>query len=363
LSIAPAFDATFGGEGLILVGIAADRNLLGQGLYGSVFGRVSQKRQTFDVSLQEPRLLDTHVTLTGEMHRREINYGNYKVRSEVGGGLRTAYNILESGVVVGGGVGVEYGGVVLFSKKNGDTFNGPRLVTNTADDRGLLPSGVFRNTVRVSVAFDKRDSVLFPRNGFYLDASTAYAGPLTLSGLSFLDSGASVRGYFTPLFGITLKSNTDVGVVIDPHGGDVPVTDRYFLGGLGSVRGYAPLSLGPSRQVPLERGGTTAIFVGGTMRAVQNLEVEFPIWPDTPFRGFVFLDAGNAFGEGEVDRALQGDDLGRGAELVLGLFVSTGFGVLLETPVLPIRLEWSVPLTARKNDQPINFFLGVGSAF
>jgi outer membrane protein assembly factor BamA len=42
---------------------------------------------------------------------------------------------------------------------------------------------------------------------------------------------------------------------------------------------------------------------------------------------------------------------------------STGFGVLIETPVLPFRLEWSVPLTRRAIDQPINFFLGVGSAF
>ena len=50
--------------------------------------------------------------------------------------------------------------------------------------------------------------------------------------------------------------------------------------------------------------------------------------------------------------------------LLLDTFMmSTGFGVLLETPVLPFRFEWSVPVTRRSFDQPINFFLGVGSAF
>ena len=43
--------------------------------------------------------------------------------------------------------------------------------------------------------------------------------------------------------------------------------------------------------------------------------------------------------------------------------MSVGFGILLETPVLPFRFEWSVPVTRREFDQPINFFLGIGSAF
>jgi outer membrane protein insertion porin family len=205
--------------------------------------------------------------------------------------------------------------------------------------------------------------VLFPRNGFYAALSSSYAGMFTLSGLSFLDTGLTVKGYWTPIFNITLKTNTDVGAVINPHGGVVPVTDRYFLGGLGSVRGYAPLTLGPTRAVPVRGGGTETIEAGGVVRAAQNLEVEFPIWPDTPFRGFVFLDAGNSFGEGELEKAINGGDLHRGADLPYGFFFSTGFGLLLETPVLPFRFEWSVPLTRRELDQPINFFLGVGSAF
>ena len=97
------------------------------------------------------------------------------------------------------------------------------------------------------------------------------------------------------------------------------------------------------------------------MRLVQNTEVEFPLWPDTPFRGFLFLDAGNVFGEGEFP--FVGAIANRGTRLVGNLFMSVGFGVLLQTPVFPLRFEWSVPVTKREFDRPLDFFFGLGSSF
>ncbi|MCC7073102.1 MAG: outer membrane protein assembly factor BamA [Deltaproteobacteria bacterium] len=360
-SVAPAFDTSAGGEGLIIVGVLADRNVLGTGLFTSAFARLSGKKQTFDFTLSDPRFLDSRVTLSGEAHRREVSYRAFRTRSEAGAGVRTTVP-LGLGFVVGGGLGVEYGGVVLYDEKN-DGFPGPALELDGPTELGLLPAGVFRNVVRASVAFDKRDSLLLPRNGIYADLSGAYAGPFTLSGLGFLDGGASLKLYWTPLWGITLKSNTEVGGVVNPHGGEVPVTDRYFLGGLGSVRGFPVLSLSPVATLSTTDGGSVDLEVGGVVRLVQNLELEFPLWPDTPFRGFVFLDSGNAFSEGELAQVFSGAAIDRGATLPFGLFASTGFGVLIETPVLPFRFEWSVPLTARAGDQPISFFLGIGSAF
>lgn len=360
-SIAPAFDTTAGGEGLILVGILADRNLLGTGLFTSAFARLSGRKQTFDVTLSEPRLFDTHTSLTGEAHRREISYLGFRTRSEAGAGVRTSVPV-GAGFFLGGGLGAEYGGVVLYDEAN-DGFAGPPLVLDGPEDLGLLPTGVFRNVVRASVAFDKRDSLLLPRNGVYADVGVAYAGPFTLSGLAFLDAGASLKLYWTPALGITLKSNTDVGGVMNPHGGDVPVTDRYFLGGLGSVRGFPALTLSPVEALPTTDGGSVDLAVGGVVRVVQNLELEFPLWPQTPFRGFLFLDGGNALSAAELQLLFDGKPIDRGAVLPYGMFFSTGFGVLIETPVLPFRFEWSVPLTARAGDQPISFFLGIGSAF
>lgn len=372
-SVAPAFDTTAGGEGLIGIAVLADRNFLGTGLFVSTFARLSSRRQTFDLTVSEPRLFDSRTSLTGDLHRREISYLAFRTRSELGGGLRVNVPV-GGGFFVGGGAGVEYGGVVLYDEEKNDPFTGPALTLN--DAAGLFPSGVFRNPVSLSISWDRRDSILLPRNGAFVSVQGSYAGPLTLSGVGFLDSGANLKLFWTPLWGITLKSNTDVGTVFNPHGGDVPVTDRYFLGGLGSVRGYPVLSLSPVDSVatsaPVDEGlaelcgeenvgrSTCSLAIGGTTRFVQNIELEFPLWPNTPFRGFGFLDAGNTFSAAELAR---GHTTGRGADQPLNLFYSTGFGFLIETPVLPFRFEWSVPLTRRSFDQPISFFLGVGSAF
>ncbi len=379
-SIAPAFDTTAGGEGLIGVGILADRNFLGTGIYVSTFARLSSRKQTFDLTASDPRFLDSHVVLTGELHRREISYLAFRTRSEVGGGLRTSVPV-GGGFYVGGGLGAEYGGVVLYSKKAGDPFDGPRIVPSE-----LFPTGVLRNPLSVSLAWDHRDNILLPRNGAYASLSSTYAGPFTLSGVDFLDSGAQLKLFWTPLFNITLKSNTDLGGVFSPHGGRVPVTDRYFLGGLGSVRGYPALSLGPVEAVPCTPrtsdasavrdgctpvssqssatgGGTIGVEVGGVVRAVQNLEVEFPLWPQTPFRGFLFLDAGNTFSESELSQVFAGKSIGAGRQSALNLYFSTGFGFLIETPVLPFRFEWSLPLQKNTQLSDLSFFLGIGSAF
>jgi outer membrane protein insertion porin family len=391
ISIAPAYDTT---EGLIGVGILADRNFLGTGIYASAFARLSSLKQTFDLSVSEPRFLDTHIILGGGLHRREISYPAFRVLSQIGGDVHVSIPIADTGVYAGGGVGVEYGGVYLYDKAKGDAFTGPQLDLKNESD--LLPSGVFRNPVSASVAFDRRDSILLPRNGVYAAATATYAGRFTLSQLDFVDTGFQFKAYWSPIFNITLKSNTDLGRIFNPTGGDVPVTDRYFLGGLGSVRGYPILSITPSRLLPVTvplnadphsqdlleslcrspaNPNTCNVDVGGVARFVQNFEIEFPLWPDTPFRGFTFLDMGNSFDDADFARLLAGQPIARNSSrpnplvpgsrpLPLNLYYSTGFGVLLETPVLPFRFEWSIPLTPRAGiDQPISFFLGVGSAF
>jgi outer membrane protein insertion porin family len=350
--------AVFGdaNEGLIFIGVAGDRNLLGTGLQAFSSVQWSALRFLFDVSLTEPRLLGTRSQATGEVHRRELRYRDFTTSSLFGTSARANY-AHELGFrfggparwFVGGGVGVEYGGVVPRDDK-------PLAASS------LLPQDTFRNVVETRVGFDTREGGLSPRNGVLVVVEGSTAGPWTASGLAFVEGSANVRLFWSPIGDITLKSNTQVGGIMNPLGGAAPVTDRYFLGGLGSVRGFFPRSIGPTLRAPLKDGSVVDVDAGGVVEAVQNVELEAPVWPGWPLRVFGFVDAGNAFGEDELAGQLA--DVERGtAALPLNLLWSTGFGVLIETPVLPFRLEWSVPLTRRSFDQPLNFFLGVGSAF
>lgn len=361
-SLAP----TWGGqtEGLVGILILADRNLLGSGIYGSIQGVFSGLRQLFDVQLVEPRLLGTHIRASVEGHRREIGYREFRIRSEAGGGVGLVVPIdlrglvpVDLGLYASTNLLVEYGGVVPYEDL-------------PLAESPLLPRDEFRNLVSGGLLWDKRDNVLAPRNGAYASLNLSYGGPFTLSGIEALETAANLRLFFTPFLDITLKTNTTVGFVTNPHGGPVPVTDRLFLGGFGSLRGFPIRGIAPEAEVPLEDGGSARITVGGVFSLLQNVEVEFPLIPGTPFRGFLFFDAGNAFGE---DEAWFSSELDRGplylpfglgpSALPLGLHMSTGFGLVLETPVLPFRFEWGVPLNKRPTDRDLDFFLGVGSAF
>lgn len=354
--LSPAFfgDAN---EGFIFIGVAGDRNLLGSGLQGFASVQSSALRFLFDASLSEPRLLGTRSVATIEAHRRELRYRDFIIASVIGGSMRANY-AHELGyrlggparLFVGGGLGLEYGGVVAYDEK-------------PLQSSSLLPRDTFRNTLEFRAGFDSREGGLSPRNGLLISIDGATAGPWTASGLSFIEGQANVRAFWSPLWDITLKSNTQLGGVVNPLGGSAPVTDRYFLGGLGSVRGFFPRSIGPRQSLPTVDGAPVLADVGGVLKVVQNLELEAPVWPGAPIRGFVFTDFGNAYGEDELAK-IFGGTIERDTEFLVGnLMMSVGFGLLLETPVLPFRFEWSVPVTRRNFDQPINFFLGVGSAF
>ncbi|HEY1098494.1 MAG TPA: POTRA domain-containing protein, partial [Myxococcota bacterium] len=142
--------AAFGdaNEGLILIGIAGDRNLLGTGLQAYTSVQWSALRFLFDASLTEPRLFGTRSSATIEAHRRELRYRDFIIGSVFGGSVRAnyAYDLGwrlggPARWFVGGGVGVEYGGVVSYDDK--------QLRASS-----LLPQDTFRNTVEVRGGFD-----------------------------------------------------------------------------------------------------------------------------------------------------------------------------------------------------------------
>jgi outer membrane protein insertion porin family len=165
----------------------------------------------------------------------------------------------------------------------------------------------------------------------------------------------------------------------------LPITERFFLGGLNSVRGFRARSLGPRRAImqpflltdvkssePGDREGdlpngtvqyqvldfngngivdrdeTEAI--GGNKYALFNLEYQFPLNKKAGLGGLIFFDGGQAFAEG--------DDIEFG-----DLRTSAGAGVRWRSPFGPLRFEWGVPLDQQEGEDASVFEFSVGSSF
>ncbi len=109
---------------------------------------------------------------------------------------------------------------------------------------------------------------------------------------------------------------------------EVPIFDRFFLGGASSVRGHQERSLGPE--------SADGNPIGGEAVALFNLEIRRPKQIG-PFGLILFADAGNVWRD---ISAMQ-----RRFKLAYG----TGVGIFLDTPIGPFRIGhgWKVKVSSR----------------
>ena len=140
---------------------------------------------------------------------------------------------------------------------------------------------------------------------------------------------------------------------------DVPLFDRYFPGGLNSIRGFGERSLGPREPVTVlvsdseEPGGIRAETfhrpIGGSQQLTFQNELRFPIVKQLNLRGAVFSDIGNAF------TAEQGVDLG-------DLRYSVGAGIRWKSPFGPIRIDLAKALNDKRNERTSTIHFSFGGS-
>lgn len=141
----------------------------------------------------------------------------------------------------------------------------------------------------------------------------------------------------------------------------LPFFERYFAGGLRTVRGYASNSLGPRDTGTGFRVGTNDP-IGGNMRVTAGADVIFPI----PFvekapssvRFSAFYDIGNVFLDGvpTFGSTKNGFDSEQ-------LRTSAGLSFVWLAPIGPLRFSWARPLNNIEGDQLRRFQFSIGSFF
>jgi outer membrane protein insertion porin family len=151
----------------------------------------------------------------------------------------------------------------------------------------------------------------------------------------------------------------------------VPLYERFFQGGILSIRGFAFNDLGPQAALPsfADPGGSyTRIRIGGNAMLRTNIEIEFPIVTAVGIKGVVFFDAGNVW---NTDRnycqltQFYPDDPSRRMCDFNQLRTSAGFGVRWFSPMGPLRFEWGFPINPRleQREQRMRFDFTIGQFF
>lgn len=195
--------------------------------------------------------------------------------------------------------------------------------------------------VGTSLTFDSTDSAIKPHNGFRSILEAEFVG--VWGDYNFLRL-AYVNTYYTQLWkhGI-MKYRWDVRF-IEPllkthHSTDIPLSERYFIGGLNSVRGYRDFDLGPHFDSGDPKGGISA-----TVLSIEYLHEIFSF-----LDGFVFVDAGSI--------ALK--------SFYFATFrLSTGFGARIELiNRVPVIVGMGFPINRDEHSEVRKFFFSMGGQF
>jgi len=210
-----------------------------------------------------------------------------------------------------------------------------------------MQGGLFTSALGYAYSYDSRIGGLNPKTGFLLRFSQDFAGvggdtkyiltnALALAETKILNEEVTVRAVFE-------------GGVISSLGGNVTrVTERFF--GNGKVRGFEPNGYGP-------RDLVTSDALGGNAFAVARIEADFPVGLPEEYgiRGGVFLDVGSVW---SLDNTLGGaiDDS-------LNLRSTVGLSVFWDTPIGPLRFNFSKALKKEEYDKEQTFDLTVSTQF
>lgn len=189
--------------------------------------------------------------------------------------------------------------------------------------------------IRPALIYDTRDDPFNPRRGVFAKTSLGVASGIFLSEVEFVKLTAEIARFQSLGERIVLVTSLRGGAA--QGFGDtkeLPLSERFFLGGGTTVRGFEQDALGP------ETGGDA--FVMG------NIEFRVDVW-----RGFglvAFLDGGNVWRRAEYMD-------------ITDLRYTAGVGLKFSTPIGPFRIDHGHKLDRKAGESRGVVHFSIGHAF
>jgi outer membrane protein insertion porin family len=193
--------------------------------------------------------------------------------------------------------------------------------------------------------YDERDNPLNPRRGFNLNFDYKLASELIGSDADYYGLGAKasfiVPGdlLLLPRFSFALSSRL-ASTWTFGRSSQVPITQRFYLGGRNTIRGFRENSLGPR--------GADGSVIGGDLLIAQSAELRYLILDSLSIH--TFFDAGSVYLQEE---SASVDDLR----------YSSGVGFRFLSPIGPIGMDLGAPLNQRDGEPSLRLHFSIGSNF
>lgn len=322
---------SFGGgyssiENAFLMGSISQKNLFGRGQILELRATLGGASTRYSLSFTEPWLFDIPLSAGVDLYNWQRDYDEYD-KDARGGGVRFSYPVFDFTRV---SLAYNYESAKIKNIAE-DASRTIKQLAGTNVESGLL----------ASIRYDSRDRLFNPTEGQNHALTVEYSG---IGGDIGFVKYTGELGVYIPLFWDTVGLiHTEGGYITEISGKLLPDYEKFYLGGIHSLRGFDWRDI----FVPDEEGLKT----GGHKYVQLNLEYIFPLVKKAGLMGVIFYDTGNVYGKDEKI------DLGR-------LRKSTGAGFRWYSPVGPIRIEYGYILdpTDREEERG-QWEFSMGAAF
>ncbi|AXK40086.1 outer membrane protein assembly factor BamA [Crenobacter cavernae] len=327
------------GEGLQLSANVSQSNIFGSGKSMSVGFSNGKVNKFANISFTDPYFTPDGVSLGYDLYLRdyrpdEIDQSQYRTKT-TGFSVRSGVPVTEFDRI-NFSLGVENTKITTFT-------NSPQRYLDFVNQYGSN-----NNTLLGTVGWarDTRDSALWPTRGGVLKAN-ADSG-LPGGDIEYYRLTGQATGFFPLSKTFTLMLNGEVGYA-DGYGktSRLPFFQNFYLGGIGSVRGYDTGSIGPK--------ASNGDYLGGTRKIVANAELLFPfpgMKDNKSVRTSLFFDAGSLW-----------DDKESGSSVSDALRYSAGAAVTWLSPVGPMKFSYARPIRKKEGDKAQSFQFQLGTVF
>ncbi|EAI4448215.1 outer membrane protein assembly factor BamA [Campylobacter lari] len=310
-------------DGILLSASLSDANILGSGMKGSVSIDKGDDTLSGRISLRNPRVNDSDYSLGGSLYSDRLEWDSYDERN---------YGFdISVGKTLGRYTSID----LTYNLEQSDIYHlSDRLIA-----QGYKLGKTYKSSITPSIVFNNTDDYYLPRSGFIASTSLEYAG---LGGDQEFISSTTKFNYYQGLeefigWDLIYRYKASFYKVWDQ--GYLPINEKLYLGGIGTIRGFDRRSVSPKNEWGDETGGTVAF--------ANSVELSFPIFDRIKLRGSVFFDYG-AIGESSLSQIQRW---------------STGIGFEWLTPLGALNLVFAKPFNTNSKDDLSKFEFMLGARF
>jgi outer membrane protein insertion porin family len=282
----------------------AERNLFGRGQNLNFNAQLGTLANRFTLKFTEPWLFDIPLAWTMEAYNWSRDYEEYD-KTSWGGRTALSYPVWDYTRI--------YLSYIYDDAEISNVSEGAADVIK--DQEGKLVTSALSSTLRR----DSRDHHFLTTRGSDNSLTVDYAGGMLGGDAGYIKGEINSSWYFPLFWDFVGFLHGKTGYIME-NNGEVPIYERFYLGGINSIRSFGSGRVGP-------RDPETDDRIGGNKMVLFNTELLFPLIKEQGIRGVLFFDAGNAYDNGEsIDLS--------------NLKYAIGGGIRWYSPMGPLRLEY-----------------------